>query len=184
MKKLGSLIAAGLCLFCMSCGGEFYMLKQDSRPEIKPSPDKAKLIILRGTSYGFAVKIDNFIDGKFIGQTQGKSFFVTEVEPGRHYIVAAAENNACARFDFEAGKMYYLLQRIYPGIMFARTGFDAISPADADNDLPDCKYFTIDPAKKAEDMKKEDYDKTVADFEDEAKNDPDRHKDVLEYKGY
>jgi len=183
MRNVRYYLVAGLCFLFASCG-EFYMLKQDTRPEIKPSDAKAKLVILRGTSFGYAVKIDNFLDGKFIGQTQGKSYFITEVDPGTHYIIAAAENNACARLNFEAGKIYYLLQAIYPGIMFARTGFTAIKPDDAQKDIPDCKYLIIDPSKKAENMKKEDYDKTAADFDREAKENPDRHKDVLEYKGF
>jgi hypothetical protein len=33
-------------------------------------------------------------------------------------------------------------------------------------------------------MDAETYKKTCADFEKEAKEDPDRHKDVLTYKGY
>jgi hypothetical protein len=183
MRKVRYCLVAGLCFLFASCG-EFYMLKQETRPEIKPSDTKAKLVIVRGTSFGFAVKIDNFLDGKFIGQTKGKSYFITEVDPGTHYIIGAAENNSCARLNFEAGKIYYLLQAIYPGIMFARTGFIAQKPEEADKDIAECKYLIIDPAKKAEDMKKADYDKTAADFDREAKEDPGRHKDVLEYKGY
>ncbi len=183
MRNLRYCFVAALCFLCASCG-EFYMLKQNAKPQIKPSDTRAKLVIVRGTSFGFAVKIDNFLDGKFIGQTQGKSYFITDVDPGIHYVIGAAENNSCARLNFEAGKVYYLLQAIYPGIMFARTGFGTQKPDEAEKDIQDCKYLIIDPAKKAEDMKKDDYDKTVADFDREAKEDPNRHKDVLEYKGY
>ena len=53
--------------------------------------NNAKLVIYRGTSFGFAVKLDNYLDEKFIGQTKGKSFFITTVEPGEHYVIASGE---------------------------------------------------------------------------------------------
>jgi Protein of unknown function (DUF2846) len=183
MKLVRTIFVGTACLLFASCG-EMYMLKQDTKPEIKPSQTMAKLVIIRTTSFGFAVKIDNFVDGKFIGQTQGKSFFITEVEPGTHYVIAASENNACARLNFEAGKLYYLMQAIYPGIMFARTGFGTMTPEEADKEIKEAKYFIIDPAKKGKDLDAESYKKTCADFDKEAKEDPDRHKDVLNYKGY
>ncbi len=183
MKVVRTILVVAGCLLFASCG-EMYMLKQDAKPEIKPSQTMAKLVIIRTTSFGFAVKIDNFVDGKFIGQTQGKSYFITEIEPGTHYIIGASENNACARLSFEAGKIYYLMQAIYPGVMFARTGFGTMTPEEADKEIKEAKYFIIDPAKKGKDMDAESYRKTCADFDKEAKEDPDRHKDVLNYKGY
>jgi hypothetical protein len=183
MKRVRTLLVGAVCLIFASCG-QMYMLKGTAKPEIKPSQTAAKLIIIRTTSFGFAVKIDNFVDGKFIGQTQGKSYFITEVEPGTRYVIGASENNACARLNFEAGKVYYLMQAIFPGIMFARTGFGTMTPEEADKEIKEAKYFILDPAKKASDMDAETYKKTCADFEKEAKEDPDRHKDVLTYKGY
>jgi hypothetical protein len=181
-SRLVFCIASALLL--SSCGGIQYMLQRDVKPEIKPVPDKATLVIYRSTNYGFAVTIDNFIDGKFIGQTKGQSFFITRVEPGRHYVVAASENNSCARFDFEAGKVYYLLQAIFPGIMFARTGFIAKSASDAHQEMEPCGFYEVDPQAKVDDMKQDTYNQTVADFEKEVKEEPSRHQDVLEYKGY
>ena len=75
MKVVRTILVVAGCLLFASCG-EMYMLKQDTKPEIKPSQTMAKLIIIRTTSFGFAVKIDNFADGKFIGQTRGKAILL------------------------------------------------------------------------------------------------------------
>jgi len=184
--KLRNLIAiVALPLLLASCGGGFYMLKNASGPEIKADPDKATLVIYRGTSFGFAVKIDNFIDNKFIGQTKGKCYFITKVDPGSHYLIGASENNACAKITLEAGKVYYVLQGIYPGVMFARTGFSGKTPDDFAKDQKDLTYFSIlTDAKEFPTMKEEDYKKTCADFDKEAAEDPERHKDMLNLQGF
>lgn len=183
MKRIGLSLAVVATLLVASCGN-FGMVQQEQRPEIKAPADKATLVIIRATNFGFAMIIDNYLDGKHIGQTKGKTYFLTEVEPGTHYVMSQAENVGCARFDFEAGKVYYLTQAIFPGIMKARTGFIAIDPEQAEKDIEDCNYYVYDSANPGENMDPEDYQETKADFDDEAINDPDRHKDVLNYPGY
>ena len=185
MKKTATIVMTAFCLLISSCGGGFYMLKKDAKPEIAAPPDKAILVIYRGTSFGFAVKIDNFIDNKFVGQTQGKSYFVTEVEPGEHYVIGASENNSCAKINFEAGKVYYLLQAIYPGVMFARTGFEGSDPESFEKDLPSLSYFECCvEGKELPTMDEEDYRETVKDHEEELKKEPERHNDTNNLQGY
>jgi hypothetical protein len=114
------------------------------------------------------------------------------VDPGQHYVIGEGENRACARFDFEAGKVYYLLQIIYPGALQilvstsakGRTGFEPKNPEEAQKDINDCDYLVYEPKNGTEELKPDDYKETVADFEKEAKETPDKHKNILEYKGY
>ena len=73
------------------------------------------LVIIRTTSFGWGSVVDNYLDGKMIGQTQGKMFFITEVKPGVHYVISHADNTDTARLNVEAGKIYLLQQGIYPG---------------------------------------------------------------------
>lgn len=184
MKRFKMVSVAGMALMMMSCGG-FYMNVRDSGPkEIRPVEGKATLVIYRGTSFGYAVKIDNFLNEKFIGQTKGKSYFITEVDPGEYYLIGAAENNSCAKLRLQSGKVYYVLQGIYPGVMFARTGFSGSNPEDFEKDLAGLSYYecctdndlpTIDP---------DDYKETVADFERDMVEDPSRHADTYNLMGY
>lgn len=183
MKCACRSLAVSLCLLIVSCGG-FYMLRKEPPPDISADESTATLVIYRGTAFGAAVRIDNFLDNKFIGQTRGKSYFITRVDPGTHYIIGASENNACAKIDFEAGKVYYLLQAIYPGMMFARTGFVGSNPEDFEKDLPKLSYFKCCTDDELPTMDEADYQETVADHEEELKKDPDRHEDTVNIKGY
>lgn len=185
--NLKHLLAASSLFFFMSCGPGI-MLKQDTQPEIKADPEKAVLVIYRGTSFGGGIDIENYIDKKFIGQTEGKSYFISKVDPGSHYLVGASENNACAKITLEAGKIYYVMQGIYPGVMRARTGFSASNPEDFTKDQKEgMDYLLYTPPASTDDLPSIDEDKykeTVADFEKELVSDPSKNKDMVELKGY
>ncbi len=179
--RLSALALAPLAI--ASCGG-FYMLESEPPGEIKPQDGKAALVIYRGTSYGAAMRIDNYLDGTFIGQTKGKSYFITPVDPGEHIVLADAENNACAKITFEEGKTYYLLQAIYPGIMAARTGFSASNPDKFADDYKSLDYYECCTEGELPVIDPEDYAETVADHEKELEEDPGRHEDTSNLQGY
>lgn len=176
-----------LSVFLFSCAaGTKYMIEQNTKPPIAPKADKAVLVIVRTTSLGWAITIDNYIDGKMIGQTRGKSYFMAEVTPGSHFVMAKAENVAAARINFEAGRVYFLDQSIYPGFWTMRTGYSTMTKEDALKQVNEsgCDYRVYDTKNPGPDMDAKDYNETKADFEKEVKEDPKRHKDILEYKGY
>ena len=183
MKFFKVIFVTFTALFLISCGG-LSMIEKEAPTEIKADPANAKLVIYRGTSFGFAIKLDNYLDEKFIGQTKGKSFFITTVTPGEHYIVASGENNSCAKVNFEAGKVYYLLQAIFPGIMKARTGFIGSNPEKFEKDKADLTYFVLAEGEDYPEIDKDDYKETVNDHEKELQEDPDKHKDTAKLEGY
>lgn len=184
MKIFRTIIGLGLVLMITSCGGFFMLIKKEQPNEIQPTEGKATLVIYRGTSFGWAVKIDNFLNEKFIGQTKGKSYFITVADPGQYYLIGASENNSCAKLNLEAGKVYYLLQAIYPGFMFARTGFVGSNPDDFQKDKPDLTFFECCTGDDLPTIDKDTYEVTIADHEEEMKNDPERHEDTSNLKGY
>ncbi len=185
LRKVMILSVLGTLLVLAACGGGAkHMTLMETKPRIAVKKDKAVLVIARTTSFGGGVAIDNFLDGKMIGQTRGKSFFVTDVTPGSHYVMAHAENWAAARINFAAGRVYFLNQMITVGVWMARTGFSPMTPKDGLEQINEsgCDYLVYN--KPGEDMSAEDYKGVKDDFEKEVKEDPGRHKDTLEYKGY
>ena len=100
--------------------------------------------------------------------------------------MSKAENVAAARINFEAGRIYFLNQNIYPGFWNMRTGFSTMTKEDALKEINEsgCDYRVYNTKNPGPDMEVKDYNETKADFEREVKEDPNRHKDVLEYKGY
>jgi hypothetical protein len=183
MKIVSFVSIVSSTLFLTSCS-HFYMVGQKQRPEIKASPDKATLVVYRGTAYGALIKIENFVDRRFIGQTWAQSYFFADVDPGRHYVFGVSENVACAKINFEAGKVYYLLQAIYPGAMIARTGFSGSDPTNFDNDVKDMAYYTLEKGPAYPTMADSVYEKAVSDFEDEMRKNPKRHEDTSNLKGF
>jgi len=177
-------LALSLCAL-VGCG-KSYMILRDTKPALGARPEAATLAIVRTTSTGFGVTMDNYLDGKMIGQTRGRCYFLTDVPAGTHYVVGTAENTAVARLSLESGRVYALRQALYPGVMKARTGYEPLTAAEARQEMADgsCDYREYDRAKPGPDMDAADYKEAVDDFEKEVREDPSRHKDTLEYKGF
>ena len=184
LKRLPLLLLLLMPVFLVACGGPKHMITMDVKHIIAPKPDKAVLVIARTTSMAFGVTIENYLDNKLIGQTKGKSYFITDVQPGQHYVMGHAENWATARIKCEAGKIYFLNQDIRMGVWMARTGFTALAANDAASQLNESgmEYRVYDTKNPGEDMSEKDFNEAKDDFEKEVKEG--EHKEIVDYKGY
>jgi len=88
-----------------------------------PTPDQALVRFLRPSGMGFAINFNVLDGGKVIGNSVARSQFSYLAEPGHHLFVATAENKAFLEADLAAGKTYYVITRIYPGVWTARVAF-------------------------------------------------------------
>lgn len=182
MKRIAMLV---ICIFLISGCATGIMVKRDAKPEITAKPDSATLVITRDTSFGFAVTFWNYLDGKLIGETTGKTYLVTSVKPGPHYVVVTTENTAVANIDFQPGKIYFLREGILMGWWRARTsGFEPLTYQQAMESIRDCTYMEIDKSKTAEDMDPQLYKKAIEEYHAEVKQNPGGFKAMLEYRGY
>jgi hypothetical protein len=137
MRKLaiGTVIVGSLFLF--GCGGMWTMNTAEEKISPIAKSDKAVLVIMRTTSFGYAAVLNNYLDGKIIGQTKGKCYFFTDVEPGEHTLIGKGENSRLHKINFEAGKVYYLQQAIYMGAWSARTEYDIMTPETFEEQKPE-----------------------------------------------
>lgn len=87
----------------------------------------AGLYIYRNESIGAAVRMDVDVDGKPLGQTAAKTYFYTEVAPGKHTITSKSENTDSIQVDTVAGKLYYVWQEVKMGVLYARTKLHLVS---------------------------------------------------------
>ena len=170
-----------LPVFLGDCASGIHMIAKESKPPISAKPDKAVLVIIRTTSFGWGSIVNNYLDGKMIGQTQGKMFFHTEVTPGVHYVISHADNTDTARLKFEAGKIYLLQQGIYPGWNIT-TRFSPITTTEFAEQVKEATYVVYDTQHPGKDMSDKDFKEANDDFEKEVKNG--EHKDTLQIKGY
>jgi hypothetical protein len=167
--------------FLWSCAAGTHMIAKEGKPSISAKSDKAVLVIMRTTSFGWGYVVDNFLDGKMIGQTQGKMFFITDVKPGVHYVISHADNTDTARLNLEAGKIYLLQQGIYPG-WNAVTRFSPMTTEEFAKEVQEAAYVVYDTQKPGKDMSDKDFKEAKDDFEKEVKNG--EHTDTLQIKGY
>lgn len=170
-----------LPVFPGGCASGIHMIAKEGKPAISAKSDKAVLVIIRTTSFGWGSVVDNYLDGKMIGQTQGKMFFVTDVTPGAHYVISHADNTDTARLKFESGRIYLLQQGIYPGWNIT-TRFSPITPEEFAKEAQEATFVVYDTQHPGKDMSDKDVKEAKDDFEKEVKNG--EHKDTLQIKGY
>ena len=110
----------------ISCAGSSAYMKP-SEGFLSPTEEKALVRIMRPSGMGFGVNF-NVLDGeRVIGNSVAKSQFDYLAAPGKHLFIATAENKVFLEADLEAGKTYYIITRIYPGVWRARVAFLAVT---------------------------------------------------------
>jgi hypothetical protein len=120
----------------MSNGSE----KTDVDPKtLQPPADKALVYVVRPSRMAFGVKMKFFCDEQLIGKTRAKQFLYMLLDPGEHHFLSKSENKSKLDLTLEAGKTYYLQQKVRFGILFARTKLALIDEAHGRVALYKCK---------------------------------------------
>lgn len=173
-----------VCVALLSGCASTQMLQPQQQPELVAKPDKALLVILRDTYFGGGIVFWNYLDDQFIGETMGNTYFVTDVEPGQHYVVVETENTCVADLTFEAGKRYFLRQGIAMGMWRARTsGYSPVSAEEAMKSVNGLKYLQIDPDRELKKIDPVVYRQAIEEYKADVKANPDAYREMLEYKG-
>ena len=110
--------------------------KQHPTPE--PPADKALIYVLRPTMSGNKVQTKLGVDGKWMGVNRGDNYFFFTLEPGEHYFCSQAENKSVMALKVEAGKTYYLQQKVRFGWMKARNQLVLLDEAEGKAGLAKC----------------------------------------------
>jgi len=119
--------------------------KQHPTPE--PPADKALIYIIRPTMSGNKVQTKLGADGKWMGVNRGDNYFFFTLEPGEHYFCSQAENRSVLALKVEAGKTYYLQQKIRFGWMKARNQLVLIDEQEGKKGLAKC-HLALSEEKK------------------------------------
>lgn len=116
------IIAVFVAHISISCAGSSAYMKP-SEALLSPTKEKALVRFMRPSGMGFGISF-NVLDGeRVIGNSVSKSQFDYLADPGKHLFIATAENKVFLEADLEAGKTYYIITRIYPGVWRARVAF-------------------------------------------------------------
>lgn len=108
-------------------------------PLLEPLPDKAIVYVVRPSRGGSKVQTKFAVDGRWAGVNRGRSYFTLELDPGEHYLCSKAENTSVLALKAEAGKIYYVEQKIKIGFMKARNQLAVLPESEGKEKLAKCK---------------------------------------------
>ena len=107
--------------------------------EMGPLEGKALVYILRPATFGTAIKMEVTCDGINIGSTGGGRYIYSILEPGSHVFISKAENKSELPIILEAGKVYYLEQKVKMWILKARNNLERLDDQEGRDKLLKCK---------------------------------------------
>jgi len=83
----------------------------DGETSFNVIPDKSIIYIYRiGTNSDEEMPVN--LDGKLVGMTRSKTYFMLTVEPGEHEIFSEEGNFSSLTINTQAGKNYFILQEV------------------------------------------------------------------------
>lgn len=120
-----------LFITLQSCGAaKISQTELDNIKAMKAPEDKALVYVIRPTSFGAAITMRVTCNEKEIGTTGAKRFLYTTLQPGTHRLVSHSENDDELVLIAEAGKTYYIHQKIKMGLVMARSELEVVSPGE------------------------------------------------------
>jgi hypothetical protein len=108
-----------------------------SAPHMRPAassavaadPAAATVVFVRPSRLGGAItSVIATTEGRFLGETQAKSYFVAKLPPGEHLLVSWSESTPAMRATLAAGRIYYVEVAPKMGWGSARVQLLAITP--------------------------------------------------------
>ena len=106
--------------------------------DLHPPEGKALVYVLRPTSIGSIVKMEVTANGQYIGATGGKRYIYTLLDPGKYIFSSKAENTSELHIVLEAGKTYYLEQKVKMGLIMARNELLRLDDIEGHKKLSQC----------------------------------------------
>lgn len=94
-----------------------------------PPAGKAIVTFVRPTMFGGAIQFGIWDSDKFVGILAARSYVQYAADPGEHLFLARAENWSYVKANLEAGKEYFVVGKVFPGVWKARV---ALAPVKKD----------------------------------------------------
>ncbi len=128
-----------LCATNALADGKYVTLNKKNHPLGEVDTEKALVYVVRPATMGFAIKSFFLVDDEIMGINKGRSYFFTYVEPGSHVFWSKSENIDAMEFKVEAGKTYFIKQKVQMGGFRARTKLELLDEIDGQAALAKCK---------------------------------------------
>lgn len=109
-------------------------MMQPAVPQSAPESSRALVTFLRPSYFGGAIQFGIWDSDQFAGILEPGSYIQILVSPGEHVFLARAENWSYVHAELEAGRQYFILAKVFPGIWKARVAYDPIRQGDPETD--------------------------------------------------
>lgn len=121
------LLAATVLLVLTGCASTMM-----TKTGVITSPPQGKAIVtfVRPSMFGGAIQFGIWDSDKFVGILSAKSLVQYAAVPGEHIFMARAENWSYLKANLEAGKEYYVIGKVFPGVWKARAALVPVRKAD------------------------------------------------------
>ena len=104
-----------------------------------PPQGKALVYVVRPNRAGGLIKFKLHVDGIHVGTTKARQFLYSILNPGPHLFMSKAENRSEMQLNLEAGKTYFLKQKIKLGGIKARNELILVNEIEGREMLEKCK---------------------------------------------
>jgi len=128
---LNALLLLSISILLSGCASSMMMKVS---PMEGPDQQHALVTFIRPSSFGGAIQFGIWDSDKFVGILSANSYVQYLAEPGEHLFMARAENWSYVKADLQAGRQYYILGRVFPGVWKARVAFDPVTKNDTTSD--------------------------------------------------
>jgi hypothetical protein len=194
MKRFPALaVALASLIFVLGCGVPA-LLYNKTVPELKAPADKAMCVLIRPMAFMGSVFIPVYCDQKNVGGTEGNTMLTFPVDPGEHYVIADATNKSKCKFNFQAGKVYFIYHTVVTINGFVTINTSTFAPMDGESATKKIEeekgkitWVQKNPEdKEAKDLSANDFEDIKKDYEKwagESKNAADAKKES-DYPGY
>ncbi|MBU0675992.1 MAG: hypothetical protein KJ950_15255 [Proteobacteria bacterium] len=125
-KKIGLQIIAGLFFILQLTGCGSSIMTRVPTIE-KPDAGMALVTVMRPSLFGGGIKFSLWDGENFQGILTAKSYIQFQATPGKHMLMARAENWSGVDAELQAGRHYYVIARPIMGAWKARVALDPVS---------------------------------------------------------
>lgn len=113
---------------CGPTSTKFTVTTDKTQHPIAPvSPDKAIIYVVRPSLVAKQIQTRLGVDGAWAGVNGGNTYFLLTIDPGAHAFCSEAQDRSVLSLTVEAGKTYYLQQKISTGMTKSTTTLQAVT---------------------------------------------------------
>lgn len=109
-----------------------------SAKQFQPKPGQSNIYLVRNESFGGAIAMTVSLDGKVMGKTGPKTYFLWEVAPGPHEIASHTENTVKISIDAKPGRNHFIWQEVKMGMWQPRSLLHELSEEEGRKAVLEC----------------------------------------------